>query len=100
MGPSLGVGAVPARSILATHGVCQRAPRHRDVGVVAAESGDLMSNVGDLMPILHDILTDVKRLTSGPITQAAENANKLIADNSVIPKISAASPDSNPDIPS
>jgi len=46
--------------------------------------GDLMTNVGDLMPILHDILTDVKHLTSGPIASAAENANKLIADNSAI----------------
>lgn len=46
--------------------------------------GDLMANVGDLMPILHDILTDVKHLTEGPISQAAENANKLITDNSAI----------------
>jgi phospholipid/cholesterol/gamma-HCH transport system substrate-binding protein len=46
--------------------------------------GDLMTDVGDLMPILHDILTDVKHLTSGPIASAAENANKLIADNSAI----------------
>jgi len=46
--------------------------------------GDLMTNVGDLMPILHDILTDVKRLTEGPISNAAENANKLITDNSAI----------------
>ncbi|HEY8926967.1 MAG TPA: MlaD family protein, partial [Polyangia bacterium] len=46
--------------------------------------GDLMSDVSTLMPILHDILDDVRRLTSGPIASAAENANKLIETNSLV----------------
>ena len=46
--------------------------------------GDLMSDVSSLMPVLHDILDDVRRLTSGPIASAAENANKLIETNSVV----------------
>ena len=46
--------------------------------------GDLVSDVSTLMPILHDILDDVRRLTSGPIANAAENANKLIETNSVV----------------
>jgi phospholipid/cholesterol/gamma-HCH transport system substrate-binding protein len=46
--------------------------------------GDLMSDVSTLMPILHDILDDVRRLTSGPIASAAENANKLIETNAVV----------------
>ena len=46
--------------------------------------GDLVSDVSTLMPILHDILDDVRRLTSGPIASAAENANKLIETNSLV----------------
>ena len=46
--------------------------------------GDLMADVGTLMPIMKDILEDVHRLTSGPIANAAENANKLIETNSVV----------------
>ena len=46
--------------------------------------GDLMNEVGTLVPVLHDILEDVRRLTSGPIASAAENANKLIENNSVV----------------
>jgi phospholipid/cholesterol/gamma-HCH transport system substrate-binding protein len=45
---------------------------------------DLMSDVSTLMPVLHDILEDVRRLTSGPIASAAENANKLIETNAVV----------------
>ncbi|HEX2656791.1 MAG TPA: MlaD family protein [Polyangia bacterium] len=43
---------------------------------------DLMNDVGTLVPVLHDILDDVRHLTSGPIASAAENANKLIESNS------------------
>jgi len=44
--------------------------------------GDIMDNVGTLLPILHDILEDVRRLTSGTITDIADNVNKLIESNS------------------
>jgi phospholipid/cholesterol/gamma-HCH transport system substrate-binding protein len=44
--------------------------------------GDIMDNVGTLLPILHDILEQVRTLTSGTITDIAENVNKLIESNS------------------
>jgi phospholipid/cholesterol/gamma-HCH transport system substrate-binding protein len=44
--------------------------------------GDIMDSVGTLLPILHDILDDVRRLTSGTIKDIAENVNKLIESNS------------------
>ncbi len=46
--------------------------------------GEIMDNVGALLPILHDILEDVRRLTSGTITDIADNVNKLIETNSVV----------------
>ncbi|HXU63108.1 MAG TPA: MlaD family protein [Polyangia bacterium] len=46
--------------------------------------GEIMDNVGSLLPILHDILEDVRRLTSGTITDIADNVNKLIETNSVV----------------
>jgi phospholipid/cholesterol/gamma-HCH transport system substrate-binding protein len=44
--------------------------------------GDIMDSVGTLLPILHDILQDVRTLTSGQITDIADNINKLIESNS------------------
>ncbi len=44
--------------------------------------GDIMDNVGTLLPILHDILEQVRTLTAGTITDIAENVNKLIESNS------------------
>ena len=44
--------------------------------------GDIMDDVGTLLPILHDILEDVRKLTSGTITDIADNINKLIESNS------------------
>jgi phospholipid/cholesterol/gamma-HCH transport system substrate-binding protein len=46
--------------------------------------GDLMTDVGTLMPILHDILADVRRLTSGTITNIAQNLDTMIAKNSEV----------------
>ena len=43
--------------------------------------GDIMDSVGTLLPVLHDILDDVHRLTSGQITDIADNVNKLIESN-------------------
>ena len=44
--------------------------------------GDIMDSVGTLLPILHDILDQVRTLTSGTITDIADNINKLIESNS------------------
>lgn len=46
--------------------------------------GDIMNEVGTLMPILQDILRDVRNLTSGTITDIAENVNTMIATDSEI----------------
>ena len=48
------------------------------------EMGDIMNSVGETLPILRDILSDVKTLTSGPIKDMANNANQLLERNSVI----------------
>jgi phospholipid/cholesterol/gamma-HCH transport system substrate-binding protein len=48
------------------------------------EMGDIMNSVGETLPILRDILADVKLLTSGPIKDMANNANQLLERNSVI----------------
>ena len=45
--------------------------------------GDLMADVGTILPILKDILLDVHRLTSGTITDIATNVDKLIETNSI-----------------
>jgi phospholipid/cholesterol/gamma-HCH transport system substrate-binding protein len=36
------------------------------------------------LPVLKDILEDVRKLTAGPIANAAENVNKMIETNSVV----------------
>jgi phospholipid/cholesterol/gamma-HCH transport system substrate-binding protein len=48
------------------------------------EMGDIMNSVGETLPILRDILSDVKVLTSGPIKDIANNANQLLERNSII----------------
>ena len=45
---------------------------------------DLMNDVGTMLPIMRDILSDVRNLTSGPISSAAQNVNKMIETNSVV----------------
>ena len=46
------------------------------------QMGDMLNDVATLLPILHDILEDVRKLTSGTITDIADNINKLIESNS------------------
>ena len=46
--------------------------------------GDLMADVGTILPILRDILEDVRTMTSGPIASAADNVSKMIETNSVV----------------
>jgi phospholipid/cholesterol/gamma-HCH transport system substrate-binding protein len=43
---------------------------------------DIMADVGTLLPILKDILADVRKLTSGRLNDIAENLNDLIESNS------------------
>ena len=59
--------------------------------------GALMADVSTLLPVLHDILDDVRRLTSGPIASTVENANKLI--ETLAPRIRAlkVGPATDPD---
>jgi phospholipid/cholesterol/gamma-HCH transport system substrate-binding protein len=46
--------------------------------------GDMMNSVGTLLPILRDILDDVRKLTSGTLPDIATNVNDLIKKNSVV----------------
>ncbi len=46
--------------------------------------GEIMDEVGSTMPILKDILRDVREMTSGNLKQIAENVNKMVATNSVV----------------
>ncbi len=48
------------------------------------EMGAIMDSVGATLPILRDILSDVRTLTQGPVKDIAYNANQLIERNSVI----------------
>src|SRR5204863_5624270 len=45
---------------------------------------DLVNDVGTLLPIMRDILEDVRKLTSGTITNIAQNRNNLIETNSEV----------------
>ena len=46
--------------------------------------GDLMADIGTILPILKDILLDVHKLTSGQLTDIATNVDKLIETNSIM----------------
>jgi phospholipid/cholesterol/gamma-HCH transport system substrate-binding protein len=46
--------------------------------------GDLMADIGTILPILKDILGDVHKLTSGQLTDIATNVDKLIETNSIV----------------
>jgi phospholipid/cholesterol/gamma-HCH transport system substrate-binding protein len=48
------------------------------------EMGEIMNSVGETLPILKDILADVRSLTSGPVKEIANNANQLLERNSAI----------------
>jgi phospholipid/cholesterol/gamma-HCH transport system substrate-binding protein len=47
------------------------------------EMGQIIEQVGATLPILRDILKDVRELTSGQVKQIADNVNDMIAKNSV-----------------
>ena len=46
--------------------------------------GELMADIGTILPILKDILQDVHKLTSGTLGEIATNVNKLIETNSIV----------------
>jgi phospholipid/cholesterol/gamma-HCH transport system substrate-binding protein len=48
-----------------------------------AVMGDLMNDIGTILPILKDILQDVHKLTSNQLTDIATNVDKLIETNSI-----------------
>jgi phospholipid/cholesterol/gamma-HCH transport system substrate-binding protein len=45
--------------------------------------GDMMASIGTLIPVMREILQDVRTLTSGPISDIANNVNELIERNSL-----------------
>jgi phospholipid/cholesterol/gamma-HCH transport system substrate-binding protein len=47
------------------------------------EMGKIIEQVGATLPILRDILSDVRELTSGQVKEIADNVNEMIAKNSV-----------------
>jgi len=46
--------------------------------------GDMMASIGTLIPVMKEILTDVRTLTSGPISDIANNVSELIERNSEV----------------
>jgi phospholipid/cholesterol/gamma-HCH transport system substrate-binding protein len=48
------------------------------------DMGDIMNSVGETLPILKDILSDVRMMTSGPIKDLAKNADQLLERNSAV----------------
>jgi phospholipid/cholesterol/gamma-HCH transport system substrate-binding protein len=47
------------------------------------EMGEIMDQVGATLPVLKDILRDVRDLTSGQVKDIADNVNDMITKNSV-----------------
>ena len=45
---------------------------------------DIVNQVADIMPIMKEILQDVRSLTSGQVKQIADNVNEMVAKNSVV----------------
>jgi len=49
-----------------------------------ASFGDIQRQISETLPILQDILKDVRELTAGPIKEMAENLNRSITENSEV----------------
>jgi len=47
------------------------------------ELGEMMASMGTLIPVMRQILDDVHKLTSGPISDIANNVDEMIEKNSV-----------------
>lgn len=50
--------------------------------VEQARMGDIVDSVQQTLPILQDILRDVRTLTAGPISEMANNLNTIVSSNS------------------
>ena len=50
----------------------------------ATNVGEILDQVNTTLPILQQILRDVQGITAGPVKQIAENANEMVARNSVV----------------
>jgi phospholipid/cholesterol/gamma-HCH transport system substrate-binding protein len=50
----------------------------------ASNVGQIIDQVNLTLPVLQEILRDVRDLTSGPVKQIADNANDLVARNSLV----------------
>ena len=46
--------------------------------------GEMMAEVGAIVPILNDLVADIRRLTSGSIAEITQNVNQLMAANSEV----------------
>ena len=46
------------------------------------ELGEMMASMGTLIPVMRQILDDVHKLTSGPISDIANNVDEMIEKNS------------------
>ncbi len=66
-----------------THRVLIEGDEVKHIGEQTSTS-TIIDQVGETLPILKDILRDVHGLTSGPVKQIADNANKLIERNSEV----------------
>jgi phospholipid/cholesterol/gamma-HCH transport system substrate-binding protein len=49
-----------------------------------AEMGEILDQVSTTLPILKEILADVRDLTSGQVKDIADNVNEMISKNSVV----------------
>ena len=52
------------------------------VGAEPVSFGQLQQQIGETLPILQDILKDVREMTSGPMKEIALNVNRSIQENS------------------
>ena len=52
------------------------------VGAEPVSFGDIQQQISEVLPILRDILKDVKELTAGPVKEIAENVNRTILETS------------------
>jgi phospholipid/cholesterol/gamma-HCH transport system substrate-binding protein len=50
----------------------------------ATNVGQILDQVNLTLPVLQQILRDVQSITAGPVKQIAENANELVARNSIV----------------
>jgi phospholipid/cholesterol/gamma-HCH transport system substrate-binding protein len=50
----------------------------------ATNVGEILDQVNTTLPLLQQILRDVQSITAGPVKEIADNANQMVARNSVV----------------